>query len=152
MYAFLRLAVLSLAATSAVAQSSFLESFPSSYLASATPTPNPNAPESYEAWVQTLPTCYQSCQKQYFEEEFGSSCGADSYSSSASKDLNCICNGVGSTKSIQDTMSGESKGAACIKSSCGTQTKSQEIAAFEKGKAVLEMCKPFNSTLFLMSG
>lgn len=150
MYAFFRLAVLSLTATSVVAQYSDAEYFPSSSSASALATPNPNAPKSYEAWVQTLPTCYQSCQKQFFDEEYGSSCGADSYSSSAPKDLNCICNAIGGMN-WQDDMSDQTKGTACVKSSCGGQSKSQEIADFGKEKGLIEMCKPYSSKLFLVS-
>jgi hypothetical protein len=149
MLTFIRLAVLSLATTSAVAQYSNLFS-PSSSSTGPLPTPNPNAPKSYEAWVQTLQTCYQPCQKQYFEDEYASSCGANSYSSTDAKDINCICQAIAG-QSFQETGTSELKGSSCVQNSCKDETKSEEIGIIRKEKGLLEMCDPYISKLIRAS-
>lgn len=72
-------------------------------------------PKSYSQWVDELPQCAQSCYSDVYDNVFAGPCGKDAKTSTASKDVQCICSSKGKMADIQDDSSDL---GSCLLASC----------------------------------
>ncbi|KAJ5450244.1 uncharacterized protein N7458_006693 [Penicillium daleae] len=74
-----------------------------------------SAPNSFDSWKQTIPSCAQPCFDDFYSSSVGSSCASDAASSTKLSDLQCVCNAMEA-----NLQTGGDTALQCSSSKCGS--------------------------------